>query len=300
MRLTVERGERLDKFLASAIADASRTRLVREIEAGRVSVNGEAQRASFRLSAGDVVELPELEATPAHDLTPADIPLDIVYEDESLLVVNKPRSMATHPSPGLKEPTLVNALLARRHPLSHEAGAFRPGIVHRLDKDTTGLLMVAKSDQVHRILAAEIADKRAERRYVACVVGDVERERFTVDAPIAVDPKNRIRMAVHQNGKQAITHVKRLRRIDAGTLIGARLETGRTHQIRVHLSAVGHPVLGDPFYAPEAYRKLPLQLHSAFLQFTHPVTGERLQFFQKPPSDFIAADLIASQMLEPW
>jgi 23S rRNA pseudouridine1911/1915/1917 synthase len=234
----------------------------------------------------------------AHDLSPADIPLEILLEDDVLLVVNKPRGLATHPAASLKEPSLVNALLGRSTTLSAGSADFRPGIVHRLDKDTSGLLVIAKTDAVHVKLARQIAGKTADRRYFAAVAGTPDQERFTINAPIGRDQRNRQKMAVDQHGKSAITHVKRIARLEAGFLVAVKLETGRTHQIRVHLRAIGHPVLGDRIYAPAEYAKGPLQLHAAFLAFDHPISGERVALFQPVPAEFLGAEFASRESIE--
>ena len=288
MELIADRPERLDHFLARTLPTHSRTKLVKMIDSGEVLVQGVPEKRSLKLEIGMVVTLGEPPESPAHDLEPADIPLDVRYEDEHLLVVNKPRGLATHPAPSLKEPSLVNALLARSHTLSQAGGAFRPGIVHRLDKDTTGLILIAKTDSAHALLAKEIERKEVERRYVAVVHGEPEQERFTIDAPIARDPKNRLRMAIHWQGKRAVTHILRIGRSDKGSILAIRLETGRTHQIRVHLAKVGHPVIGDPLYAPKELRGGPMQLHAAYLRFTHPSSGESIEVYAEPPEDFEA------------
>jgi 23S rRNA pseudouridine1911/1915/1917 synthase len=221
----------------------------------------------------------------AHSLAPHEMPLEIVYETAAMLVVNKARGIATHPAPSLKEPSLVNALLARYAALSGVAGRIRPGIVHRLDKDTTGLIMVAKTDSAHRNLAKQIEHRTASRRYVAWVAGLIEREEFLIDAPIGRDPKNRTRMAVVQGGKDAITHCTVLGKSGTNTVVEAKLQTGRTHQIRVHLSAVGHAVIGDPIYGlPDEH---PLQLHAYRLGFDDPTTGNRVELESPPPSNFL-------------
>jgi len=289
---------RLDKFLALCFPEHSRSRLVKLIDAGVVLVDGKAQRSSFTLVPGTVVSLDEPGPVEVHDLSPADIPLDIYYEDEDLLVVNKPRGLAAHPASSLKEPSLVNALLARNTSLSQAGGEFRPGIVHRLDKETTGLMVVAKNDQAHVKLAKQMETKTAERRYFAVVLGDIEQERFKIEAPIGRNKHNRILMAVDSTGKPAVTHVKRLARMQQGTLIGARLETGRTHQIRVHLSAVGHPVLGDKLYAPREHGSGPMQLHAGYLAFDHPTTGARIAVFALPDDQFFGRELVSRSDLE--
>jgi 23S rRNA pseudouridine1911/1915/1917 synthase len=281
-----DRHERLDKFLASVLPEHSRTKLARLANEGKVLVDGKEQRSSYELSAGSRVELAEPQDQFAHDLTPADIALDVRYEDEHLLVVNKPRGLAVHPAASLKEPSLVNALLSRRHGLSTAGGDFRPGIVHRLDKDTTGLLIVAKTDSAHAKLAKQIELKSAARRYAVVVAGNVDHEAFTIQAPIGRNRHNRVKMSVDPGGKAAVTHFRTIAHLPAGTLLVARLETGRTHQIRVHLQSMGHPVLGDRLYAPKHYQTLPLQLHAAFLRFQHPVTTKTIEVFAEPPSDF--------------
>lgn len=291
MEFLAEGPERLDRFLARHLPEHSRTKLARLVEEGGVTVDGQPQKPSFRLESGMRVALAEPEERAAHDLTPADIPLDIVYEDDALLVVNKPRGLASHPAVSLKEPSLVNALLARGTTLSEGGEAFRPGIVHRLDKETTGLMVVAKTDAAHVALARQMEGKTAERRYLAVVAGAVDRERFVIDMPIGRDPKHRVRMAVVPDGKPARTHAKRLARLDAGTLLGLRLETGRTHQIRVHLAYHAMPVLGDALYAPKAYREGPLQLHAAYLALDHPESGERMAFRAAPDAEFLGRDV---------
>ena len=293
-----ESEERLDKFLARSMPEHSRSKLVRAIEDGLVRVDGRDRRASHMLKAGDNVEVMAIAETPAHDLTPADIPIDVIYEDDALAVVNKPRGLATHPAASLREPSLVNALLSRSMKLSGGDEEFRPGIVHRLDKETTGLLVIAKTDAAHVLIQRQIAQRTAERRYVATVARDLERERFTLDGPLGLDPKHRTRRAVVADGKPAITHVRRLARTELGTLIACRLETGRTHQIRVHMAALGHPVLGDVLYGGGGF--VPMQLHSAFLRLIHPTTSEEMAFFVEPPADFAARELVKRSDIEVW
>lgn len=268
------------------------------VDSGLVLVDGAVQKPSFALQAGMAVVLEEPGPSEVHDLTPADIPLEILYEDEVLLVVNKPRGLAAHPAASLKEPSLVNALLARNISLSQTAGSFRPGIVHRLDKETTGLMIVAKTDKAHVNLAKQMETKTAERRYFAVVAGDIEQERFKVDGPIARDKHNRLLMTIDAAGKHAVTFIKRLARVKEGVLVGARLETGRTHQIRVHLRAVGHPILGDKVYAPREFGSGPMQLHAAYLAFNHPESGERLAIYADPDDSFYARSFARREDLE--
>ena len=297
MELISDDRERLDRFLARKLPEHSRSKLARLIADGLVMVEGRAEKPSFLLSGGQRVTLDEPTDSEAHDLSPAEIDLDIVYEDAHLLVVNKPRGLAAHPAKTLHEPSLVNALLARSHALSTVGGDFRPGIVHRLDKETTGLMIVAKTDAAHVKLARQIETKAAERRYFAVVAGVVSEPKFRIDAPIGRDKRNRTKMAVDPNGKPAATVVMRIGRLERGWLIGAKLETGRTHQIRVHLSSLGMPVFGDSVYAPKAYREGPMQLHAAFLSFTHPISENRIQCYAEPPTDFMGRELATQDSL---
>ncbi|MCO5297893.1 MAG: RluA family pseudouridine synthase [Fimbriimonadaceae bacterium] len=301
MRIEADQEERLDQFLARIMPEHSRSRLVKEIQGGKVKVGGKKQKPAFRLEPGMQVDVEDFKASrPAHDLEPADIDVPIVFEDASMIVVDKPRGLATHPAASLKEPTLVNALLGRNKQLSSGGEQYRPGIVHRLDKATTGLLVVAKTDAAHRRLARQIEAKTAERRYFAVVAGFVEQERFTVEAPLARSVKDRKKMTVDFMGKPAITHAKRLERLDHGTLLAIRLETGRTHQIRVHLQAVGYAVLGDEVYAPAEIAAGPLQLHAAYLEFDHPETGERVSFYTDPPEDFLGYGHVERTQIDPF
>jgi 23S rRNA pseudouridine1911/1915/1917 synthase len=300
MLLTADQRERLDKFLARSLPDHSRTKLTKLIESGGVLVDGKVPKSSFPLEPGMTVELEEPETTEPHDLTPANIPIEVVFEDESLMVVNKPRGLASHPAASLKEPSLVNALLYRETPLSSAAGDFRPGIVHRLDKETTGLMVVAKNDSAHVTLAKQLESKTAERRYLAVVAGYTEQENFTVNFPIGRSKMNRQHMVVDPKGKRAVTHLKRIARLDQGTLVAAKLETGRTHQIRVHLKSIGHPILGDNLYAPREYATGAMQLHAAFLAFDHPVTGERVSFYADPDEEFLGHEWANRETVDPW
>ncbi len=279
-------GERIDKFLSRQLSDVSRSQIQQWIKAGHVTVNGISIKASYRLSVEDVLELvvpPLLQLR----IVPESIPLDIVYEDGDLLVVNKPRGMVVHPAPGHDTGTLVNALLHHCHDLSGINGVLRPGIVHRIDKDTSGLLVVAKHDQAHESLARQLAEHTVRREYLALVHGNVSVDHGTVDAPIGRDPANRQRMAVvTKGGKTAVTHFTVEKRLGAYTFLRLRLETGRTHQIRVHMKYIGHPLVGDPKYGPR--RTLPIDgqaLHAAVLGFVHPRTGEFLLFEAPLPAD---------------
>lgn len=298
MNFRVDEPSRLDKFLAIQLPSFSRTKLVALIEQEGVWVDGVLRKPSFRLEPGMMVSLEEVEATRPHDLTPVEMDLDIVFEDESLILINKPRGLASHPAPGLQEPTLVNGLLARWSSLSTGSADYRPGIVHRLDKETTGLMVVAKTDQAHRSLAEQIAEKSAERRYVGFAQGKLGHARLKVEAPIGRDRHDRRKMAVDPHGKPAVTHLKVLADIGSDTVVAARLETGRTHQIRVHLAASGHPLKGDTIYAREPWSEGPLQLHAAYLSFSHPATNDPVAFFVPPPADF--EHQIAREAIEDW
>lgn len=281
-------GVRLDAFISSEL-DISRSLAAELIDGGKVTVNGKLAKKSNKVMTGNEVsvELPELSEPEA---LPEDIPLDIVYEDDDLLVVNKPKGMVVHPAPGNPDGTLVNALLYHcKGSLSGINGVMRPGIVHRIDKDTSGLLIVAKNDSAHRSLAEQIKEHSFTREYRAVVYGNLKQDSGTVNAPIGRDPKNRQRMAiVYVNSKPAVTHYEVLQRFEGFTYIKCRLETGRTHQIRVHMESLGHPIAGDPVYGPKkVITKLQGQcLHAGLIGFIHPKTKEYLEFTSEVPEYF--------------
>jgi 23S rRNA pseudouridine1911/1915/1917 synthase len=255
-----------------------------------VRVDGRQEKASYRPETGEVVrvEIPQVEK---RTISGEDIPVAVVYEDEALLVVDKPAGMVVHPAPGNWSGTLVNALLGRGGSLSSEGEPDRAGMVHRLDKETSGLLVVAKTDRSHRLLSAAIAARRVTRRYAVMTWGHLPSDTLTIDKPIARDPRDRKRMAIVNKGRPAKTDLIRLARFDAGELLRAHLHSGRTHQIRVHLASIGHPVMGDDVYGGGGGRRvagLPPKrhfLHAAWLAFNHPVTGKPLDFRSPLPAD---------------
>lgn len=257
-------------------------------------MNGQRERASYRPVAGDRIVVEEPAVT-AREITGESIPLTIVFEDDALLVVDKPAGMVVHPAPGNWSGTLVNALMGRGGELSPGSSPDRAGIVHRLDKETSGLLMVAKTERSHRILSAAIAARRVKRRYAVMIWGHLHDDRLTVEKPLARDPRDRKRMAIVSSGRQARTDFVRLARFGTGDLLRAHLHTGRTHQIRVHLSSVGHPVMGDDVYGGGGGRRTaglaPKRhfLHAAWLQFAHPLTGAPMDIRSPLPDDLKAS-----------
>ena len=282
-------GQRLDRWLAGQAGAPSRSALQGLMEAGFVRRNGAPANKKDKLAAGDRITLTLPDPQPI-EAQPQDIPLDIVYEDDHLLVVNKPKGMVVHPAPGNPDGTLVNALLYHcRGRLSGVGGAIRPGIVHRIDKDTSGLLVVAKDDLTHQGLSEQMAVHAIHRVYHAVVYGNIRQDTGTIEAPIGRDPRDRKRMAVTPGqGKRACTHWQVLERFGRFTLLACRLETGRTHQIRVHMAHIGHPLAGDPVYGPRSViRELQGQcLHAKELGFRHPVTGQELRFDSPLPAYF--------------
>ena len=280
-------GERLDVFLVRQQPELSRAHVQKLIASGAALIDGRVRKANFKLKAGMQVEFSLPEAAPV-EVNPENIPLDILYEDGDMIVVNKARGMVVHPAAGVSSGTLVNALLYHCHDLSGINGEIRPGIVHRLDKDTSGVMVAAKNDKSHLDLAEQISTKSAQRTYLAVVHGNIKEEEGIIKGDIGRHPTDRKRMAiVQENGKPAVTHFKVLERFGDYTLVECRLETGRTHQIRVHMTSIGHPLVNDPKYGS---RKTPFgikgqALHSRQLTLKHPVTGEKLTFEAPLPED---------------
>ncbi len=282
-------GLRLDKYLSNTFSELSRTHVVKLIDEGNVFVNGKEAKGSLKLKENDVIEI-EIPEVKELEIDKEDIPLDIVYEDKDILIINKPQGMVVHPSNGHNEHTLVNAILFHCHDLSGINGVSRPGIVHRIDKDTSGLICVAKNDSAHMALADQLKDHTMSRTYIALVRGVILENTGEINLPIGRDPNNRQKMGVTRtNSKEAITYFKVLKRYKDHTLVECHLKTGRTHQIRVHLSYIGYPVEGDPLYSGKKfdtlYKKGQL-LVATSLKLIHPSTHEEMEFHIELPSYF--------------
>ena len=278
---------RMDALIAEGLESISRTRATELVRDGFVLVNGEKKKAKYRPQVGEVIEISIPEVQPI-ELIAEDLNLEIVYEDQDVAVVNKPSGMVVHPSLGHGRGTLVNGLMYRIKDLSGINGERRPGIVHRIDKDTSGLLMVAKNDKAHESLSEQLKAKTVKREYVALVHGVIDHHLGKIDAPIGRDAKDRMRHEVIENGKDAITHFEVLQRFADYTLVKCRLETGRTHQIRVHMRYIGHSLVGDPLYGPRKTNKTDFGqfLHAKSIGFDHPVTGEFMEFEADLPAPF--------------
>ncbi|MCC2529061.1 RluA family pseudouridine synthase [Bacillus halotolerans] len=283
-----QKSERIDKFLASTENGWSRTQVQLWVKDGQVVVNGSPVKSNYKIQPGDqvTVTVPEPEAL---DVLAEPMDLDIYYEDQDVLVVNKPRGMVVHPAPGHLTGTLVNGLMAHCTDLSGINGVMRPGIVHRIDKDTSGLLMVAKNDMAHESLVNQLVNKTVTRKYTAIVHGLISHDDGTIDAPIGRDKKDRQSMTVTRDGKNAVTHFHVLDRFQEFTLVECQLETGRTHQIRVHMKYIGFPLAGDPKYGPRKTIDFNGQaLHAGILGFQHPRTDEYIEFEAPLPDDMSA------------
>ena len=282
-------GERLDRYLSGSLENLSRSYIQKLLKDGSIQVNDRPVKANYKVNEGDeiLVQVPEPEAP---DILPEDIPLDILYEDSDILVVNKPKGMVVHPSPGHFQHTLVNAVLYHcGGQLSGINGVLRPGIVHRIDMDTTGSLLICKNDRAHQILAEQLKEHSITRRYHAIVHGNIKSDSGTVDAPIGRHPSDRKKMSTKAtHARNAVTHYRVLERFGDFTYIECELETGRTHQIRVHMASIGHPILGDAVYGPA---KCPFKLegqtlHAKILGITHPSTGKYMEFDAPLPPYF--------------
>lgn len=279
-------GKRIDKYL-NENTEYTRSKIQKMIENGNILVNDVKVKDSYKVKENDYITIEALEETT--DILPENIPLDIYYEDDDLIVVNKPSGMVVHPAPGNYTGTLVNALIYHTNNLSKVNTNIRPGIVHRIDADTSGLLLVAKNDKSHNILAEAIQKKEVVREYIALVEGIIMEDTATIDAPIGRDKKDRKKMTVtSENSKDAVTHIRVLERYKDSTLIRCKLETGRTHQIRVHLSYIGHPVVNDPVYGHKRLidKDFGQMLHAEKLGFVHPTTKEYMEFTAEPPKRF--------------
>lgn len=275
-----ENGERLDKAVALLNSELSRSFITKLIDEGKITINGKVEKPSFKVKENDEINIEEIVDVKS-DIKEEDIPLDVVYEDDDILIINKPQGMVVHPANGHYSGTLVNALMFMEDSLSSINGVIRPGIVHRIDKDTSGLLCVAKNDNAHHFLAEQLKDHTMAREYVALVRGIIKENSGTIEMPIGRDKKDRQKMAVVKEGKPAVTHFQVLERFKDHTLVKCQLVSGRTHQIRVHMSAIGHAVEGDPLYAGKNYDKIYKngQLLVAFkLKLIHPTTKKEMVF----------------------
>ena len=286
----VQDGERIDRYLSGCLEDLSRSYIQKLVKDGNIRVDGRIVKANYKLSAGQEIRVlvPEPEVP---DIRPENIPLDILYEDDDILVVNKPKGMVVHPAPGHYEHTLVNAIMYHcGDQLSGINGVMRPGIVHRIDMDTTGSLLICKNDQAHRILAEQLKEHSITRRYHAIVHGNLRDDHGTINASIGRHPTDRKKMSTKApNARSAVTHYSVLERFGDFTYIECELETGRTHQIRVHMSSIGHPILGDPVYGPARcpYKLQGQTLHAKILGITHPSTGTYMEFDAPLPEYFV-------------
>lgn len=279
---------RIDKFIANVASDLTRSRIQGLISDGNITVNDKIVKANYKVREQDIINILIPDAVPV-DIPAEDIPLDIVYEDDDILIVNKPKGMVVHPAPGHYTGTLVNALMHHcKDNLSGINGELRPGIVHRIDMDTTGLLVVCKNDKAHNFVAEQLKEHSITRKYQAIVYNAFKDEEGTVEGNIGRHPNDRKKMTITPNGKEAITHYKVLKNMGKYTLIECQLETGRTHQIRVHMSSINHPLLGDEIYGPKTcpFKLQGQVLHAKSLGFIHPTTKEYMEFDSELPTYF--------------
>jgi len=286
--ISVGEGNRIDKEICNLDSSLTRVMVQRMIENGNILVNGKKTKPSYRLNQGDLVTV-EKERAEEADITPQDIPLDVIYEDKDILVINKSSGMVVHPGNGNREGTLVNAVMAKcKESLSGIGGSIRPGIVHRLDKDTSGLIIVAKNDKAHIDISRQIAERKVLKSYIALVRGIVKENEATIDMPIGRSPKVRSKMAVVKSGKSAITNFKVIKRYSEFTLIEVTIETGRTHQIRVHMAEIGYPVVGDILYSngKNPFGVKGQLLHAKVLEFKHPTTQKGMRLEAPLPKQF--------------
>ena len=288
LTLNIEKSDRLDKVLTAELG-ISRSTVQGWLKSDLVKVNGEFVKSNYKAQNGDVVTILKKEEEVV-TIQPENIPLDIVYEDDVLIVVNKPSGMVVHPSKGHYSGTLVNALLYHSNSLSDSTSEeiYRPGLVHRIDKDTSGLLVIAKNNDVHQKLAQQIADNKMNREYIAIVDGHFAHETGVIDAPLTRHQTNRLKRVVEKGGKHAVTHFEVLDSFADYSLVSCRLETGRTHQIRAHMEFIKHPIVNDPLYHPKGKKATEFgqYLHARTLSFTHPISGEALNFQVDPPKEF--------------
>lgn len=282
----LEKNERIDKYLSSKLDDNfSRAKIQKLIDEELILVNDKVIKSSYKVSNGDVILITDKEEDMS--VKPEKMDIDIVYEDDDVMVINKKSGVVVHPAPGNYSGTLVNGLMYLSKDLSHVNGEFRPGIVHRIDKDTSGLLIVAKNDKAHRILAEELKEKKIKRKYIALVSGVINHDVGEIDAPIGRDPSDRKKMCVTStNSRDAITHFRVLERYKNASLIECELETGRTHQIRVHMKYIDHPVINDPVYGKSNHGEFGQLLHAKEITFTHPTTKEIMTFSCEVPEEF--------------
>ncbi|MDQ0253797.1 23S rRNA pseudouridine1911/1915/1917 synthase [Evansella vedderi] len=288
---TEEKGIRIDKYISDKFPQWSRSQVQSWLKEGNIEVNGEPVKSNYKIAVGDEIEINEPDPVPLNvEAEPMD--LDIIYEDSDVLVVNKPRGMVVHPAPGNYSGTLVNGLMYHCKDLSGINGVLRPGIVHRIDKDTSGLLMVAKNDMAHESLVEQLKNKTTKRRYLAIVIGVVPHDKGTIDAPIGRNPEDRQSMVVtDKNSRDAVTHFQVVERFQHHTLVSCELETGRTHQIRVHMKYIGFPIINDPKYGLRKKQDFPIDgqaLHAELLGFVHPRTKELVTFQAPLPEDMEA------------